>query len=189
MIFPEDYINRPVRSLQTMLRVLSAVFPDLPRVNPDGIYGESTEKAVRAFQARENLPVTGTADNDTWNRLAGCYLRHGPAVMPPEPLSISWNPGQVVLPGEENLHLFLMQAMMAALARLYAGAEPPAVTGRYDAATKKAVLELQALFGLEPNGVIDQRFWAHLSRLYSLSVGSGTVQSSRETFLENRYLL
>ena len=189
MIFPEDYINRPVRSLQTMLRVLSAVFPDLPLVNPDGVYGKSTEKAVRAFQERENLPATGVADNDTWNRLAGCYLRHGPSVLPPEPLSISWDPGQVILPGEENLHLFLIQAMMAALSRLYADAEPPEITGRYDRATKKAVLSLQALFGLEPNGVIDQRFWAHLARLYHLSAGNGAVQSSRETFLENRYLL
>ena len=189
MIFPEDYINRPVRSLQTMLRVLSAVFPELPRVDPDGIYGKSTEKAVRAFQAREHLPVTGTADNETWTHLTGCYLRHAPAVLPPEPLCISWDPGQAILPGEENLHLYLMQAMMAALSKLYAEAGAPEITGRYDAATKKAVLELQALFGLDANGVIDQRFWAHLSRLYRLSAGNGTVQSSRETFLENRYLL
>lgn len=189
MIFPEDYINRPVRSLQTMLRVLSAVFSDLPIVNPDGIYGKSTEKAVRAFQMRENLPTTGVADNDTWNRLAGCYLRHGPSVLPPEPLSITWNPGQVILPGEENLHLYLMQAMMAALCKLYADAEPPEITGQYDRATKKAVLSLQALFGLEPNGVIDQRFWAHLARLYRLSAGDGTVRVSREAFPESRYLL
>ena len=189
MILPEDYINRPVRSLQTMLRVLSAVFPDLPRVNPDGIYGEATRSAVRAFQAQSGLPATGIADNDTWNRLAACYLRHGPSVLPPEPLSILWQPRQVILPGEENLHLFLMQAMMAALAQLYAGAEPPAVTGRYDAATKKAVLELQELFGFEADGVIDQRFWAHLSRLYSASAGDGTKTASQETLLENRYLL
>ncbi len=43
MILPEDYINRPVRSLQTMLRVLSTIFPALLNVNPDGIYGESTK--------------------------------------------------------------------------------------------------------------------------------------------------
>ena len=29
MILPEDYINRPVRSLQTMLQVLSTIFPAL----------------------------------------------------------------------------------------------------------------------------------------------------------------
>ena len=172
-----------------MLRVLSAVFPDLPRVDPDGIYGKSTEKAVRAFQSRENLPITGTADNDTWDRLTDRYLRHAPSVLPPEPLCISWDPGQVILPGEENLHLYLMQAMMAALSKLYAEAKPPEITGRYDAATKKAVLELQALFGLDANGVIDQRFWAHLARLYRLSAGNGAVQVSREAFLENRYLL
>ena len=48
MTLPEDYINRPVRSLQTMLQVLSNVFPALLTVNPDGIYGETTQKAVRA---------------------------------------------------------------------------------------------------------------------------------------------
>ena len=42
MTLPEDYINRPVRSLQTMLQVLSNVFPALLNVNPDGIYGETT---------------------------------------------------------------------------------------------------------------------------------------------------
>ena len=78
MILPEDYINRPVRSLQTMLRVLSTIFPALLNVNPDGIYGESTKNAVSAFQRFAHLPATGIAETETWNALAGCYLRHAP---------------------------------------------------------------------------------------------------------------
>ena len=62
MILPEDYINRPVRSLQTMLRVLSTIFPALLNVNPDGIYGESTKNAVSAFQRFAHLPATGIAE-------------------------------------------------------------------------------------------------------------------------------
>ena len=82
MILPEDYINRPVRSLQTMLRVLSTIFPALLNVNPDGIYGESTKNAVSAFQRFAHLPATGIAETETWNALAGCYLRHAPSVLP-----------------------------------------------------------------------------------------------------------
>ena len=70
MILPEDYINRPVRSLQTMLRVLSTIFPVLLNVNPDGIYGESTKNAVSAFQRFAHLPATGIAETETWNALA-----------------------------------------------------------------------------------------------------------------------
>lgn len=69
MILPEDYINRPVRSLQTMLRVLSTIFPALLNVNPDGIYGESTKNAVSAFQRFAHLPATGIAETETWNAL------------------------------------------------------------------------------------------------------------------------
>ena len=35
------YIGRPVRSLQTMLRTLSYVYPFLPRFTPDGIFGSA----------------------------------------------------------------------------------------------------------------------------------------------------
>ena len=175
MTLPEDYINRPVRSLQTMLQVLSNVFPALPNVNPDGIYGASTQKAVRAFQRFAGLPETGIAGQDTWNALAGCYLRHAPGVLPPEPLRIVLQPGQTISPGERNLHLYLMQAMMAALAGRFSNADPPEITGVFDTATEKAVLALQALFGHEKTGVIDRRFWAYLARLYTLSIGDGTV--------------
>lgn len=109
MTLPEDYINRPVRSLQTMLQVLSNVFPALLTVNPDGIYGETTQKAVRAFQRFSGLPETGIAEQETWNSLASCYLRHAPSVLPPEPLRIVLQPGRKLAPGEQNLHLFLMR--------------------------------------------------------------------------------
>lgn len=189
MIFPEDYIDRPVRSLQTMLQVLSAVFPSLPNVNPDGVYGESTAAAVRAFQRMAGLSETGIAENNTWNALADAYLRHAPQVLPPEPLRIVLQPGQTISRGERNLHLYLMQAMMAALAARYAEADAPAVTGVFDAQTEKAALSLQALFGHAQTGVIDRRFWAYLSRLYTLSIGDGAKPPEAPAASSPKYLL
>ena len=37
------YIGKPIRSLQTMLRVIAAADEAIPQVVPDGIYGPDTE--------------------------------------------------------------------------------------------------------------------------------------------------
>ena len=100
MISPEDYVKKPVRSLQTMLQTLCAVFPPLPNVIPDGIYGDATCAAVAAFQTFSGLTATGSADHETWNALVACYLHHAPRVLPPEPLRIVLQPGQTIAPGE-----------------------------------------------------------------------------------------
>lgn len=179
MTQPRDFLNRPVRSLQTMLQTLSRIFPDIPEVLPDGIYGASTEAAVLALQKSLDLPQTGLADRKTWNLLVSLYLRHAPRVLPPEPLSIIFEPMQTILPGEENLHLYLMQAMMQALAKVYENLPSPAVTGVYDAQTQRAVWAHQAVFGLAQNDAIDQIFWAHLAGLYTLAAGNGKLPSAQ----------
>jgi murein DD-endopeptidase MepM/ murein hydrolase activator NlpD len=40
-------------------------------IRADGIFGPETERAVRDFQRRAGLPVTGTVDVETWARLFG----------------------------------------------------------------------------------------------------------------------
>ncbi len=40
-------------------------------LDPDGSYGSGTEAVVREFQTANGLPVTGTIDADTWQKLRG----------------------------------------------------------------------------------------------------------------------
>ena len=54
----ESFVGQPIRSLQTMLRVLAEDDRTLPTVVPDGIYGPETITAISAFQRRMGLPVT-----------------------------------------------------------------------------------------------------------------------------------
>ena len=49
---PESFVVQPVRSLQTMLRVISGRYTELPTIIPDGIYGPQTMTAVTAFQRK-----------------------------------------------------------------------------------------------------------------------------------------
>lgn len=53
-----------VKVLQNALNVLSGA-----KLDPDGIFGELTEKAVRTFQKSKEIDVDGIVGVDTWNKL------------------------------------------------------------------------------------------------------------------------
>lgn len=63
-----------VRQLQEQLDRISRSYPALPSVTADGIYGESTRRAVEEFQRVFNLPVTGIVDYPTWYRISVIYV-------------------------------------------------------------------------------------------------------------------
>ena len=54
-----SFVGQPIRSLQTMLRVIAEDDPTHLRIVPDGIYGPETTAAVSTFQRKHGLPVTG----------------------------------------------------------------------------------------------------------------------------------
>ncbi|MCQ2420026.1 MAG: peptidoglycan-binding protein [Clostridia bacterium] len=167
------YIGKPIRSLQVMLRTIAKAEGKPPAVVPDGIYGEDTVKAVSAFQSAHRLPVTGQTDNQTWNMIADCYTKQAPLVLPPEPMHILWQPMQVIRPGEQNIHLYIIQAMLLALYQIYPELPEVRVSGSLDEATEAAVLWLQEKAGLEKTGVIDQILWSYLTKFYCMSAGDG----------------
>ena len=167
------YIGKPIRSLQVMLRTIAKSEGKPPAVVPDGIYGEDTAKAVAAFQSSHRLPVTGQTDNQTWNMIADCYTKQAPLVLPPEPMHILWQPMQVIRPGEQNIHLYIIQAMLLALYQIYPELPEVHVSGSLDEATEAAVLWLQEKAGLEKTGVIDQILWSYLTKFYCMSAGDG----------------
>jgi peptidoglycan hydrolase-like protein with peptidoglycan-binding domain len=55
--------QHPVQTLQYLLRARGHT------VTVDGIFGPSTESAVRAFQQEKNLSVDGIVGPDTWSAL------------------------------------------------------------------------------------------------------------------------
>ena len=65
----ESFVGQPIRSLQTMLRVLSEYIPQIPPIAVDGIFGPATRTAVLAAQQRFGLPQTGIVDFDTWDEI------------------------------------------------------------------------------------------------------------------------
>lgn len=167
-------VGTPIRSLQIMLAVLARTDEELLKVLPDGIYGAQTARAVRAVQRRLGLAENGQTDHETWNQIVDAFMRRSPLVLPAAPLQIVWQPMQVIRHGEENLQLYLIQGMLAAIGRVYPEMPELRVTGIHDAASIRAVRWFQEKAGLTPDGNLTQLDWLYLTGLYRLCVGDGT---------------
>ena len=60
--------------MQEQLNRISRDYPAIPRITPDGIYGQATADAVRTFQSIFGLPVTGVTDYSTWYKISEIYV-------------------------------------------------------------------------------------------------------------------
>ncbi|MBE6933740.1 MAG: hypothetical protein E7462_01625 [Ruminococcaceae bacterium] len=165
----ESFIGQPVRSLQTMLRVIAESDELQPSVIPDGIYGPQTMTAVSTFQRRNGLPITGITNQETWEQIVAVYESALVAVGPVEPLEIILDPNQVIRQGEANPNLYLVQAILIVLADMYESISAPAVTGILDIPTANALTEFQSLALLPATGELDRETWRHLARHYPMA--------------------
>ncbi|MBQ1410571.1 MAG: peptidoglycan-binding protein [Oscillospiraceae bacterium] len=62
-----------VGQLQYMLAVVGQFVQEVPVISVDGVFGPLTRDAVLAFQRYEGFPVTGEADDRTWDALYELY--------------------------------------------------------------------------------------------------------------------
>lgn len=167
------FLGSPVRSLQTMLRLISAVKPEIPPVIPDGVYGMSTMRSVTALQRYLRLPATGVVDLATWNEIIVLYYEAVEELLSPQPLEIFLQPGQRITRGEENQHIHLVQAMFRAIGTLVDEVPTVELNGRNDEATTRAIIWLQQTSDLPATGELDRRTWRYLVGLYRLIAFDG----------------
>ena len=165
---PPEYA--PIHDLQTMLRTL------LPEqgLGRDGIYGKETHEAVREFQRRQSLPQSGVTDQKTWDALVRAYEHELVLRSEAAALQIVLRPYQLLERGSKNLHLYLVQGMLKALAQVYYDMPAFAVTGTLDEPTAQGLIWLQRAADLPQTGTLDKHTWRHLAGQYRNMVGDGT---------------
>lgn len=156
-----------------MLRLISDSDSRILPLIPDGYFGPNTIASVRSFQEAYGLPVTGSVDQQTWDTITDAYGRALQEQTPPvtQPL---WFPGQSVRPGEANVHLYLVQAMLLALSKYYPDLTPPdQVNGTLDNTTVESLRWLQRAADLPETGVLNTLTWYALNGLYRTTIGTG----------------
>lgn len=166
----ESFVRQPVRSLQTMLRVIGKTDASLPTVIPDGIYGPATMQAVSSFQRNNGLGVTGVVNQDTWDKIVEVYEIAVIEIENAESIEILIENGKVFRKGDSSPYIYILQAMLMHLSDVTPMIERPSCTGVIDEATESALIGFQKISGLKPTGEFNKATWKHLAKQFTLSV-------------------
>lgn len=165
----ESFIGQPVRSLQTMLRVIANDGGRQTSVIPDGFYGPDTVSEVALFQRMSGLSVTGIADQDTWEAIVAAYEPALVRIGQPQALQVVFEPGEVIVAGQFHPNVYIAQAILTVLSRNLPGITPPGFSGIVDIPTSESLASFQTLSLLPATGALDRITWKHLALQYPLS--------------------
>lgn len=177
----ESFVSQPIRSLQTMLRVLAEHDDRYQTVVPDGVYSPQTRNAVAQFQRIHGLPITGVTDQTTWEEIV---RRYEPALIfldEAQPVEIILNPNEALRLGDSSPYLFVAQSLLLVLAQTYGSIGTPSFSGILDDATADALSSFQALIGLPVTGNLDKHTWKHLALHFPLAANLGRGPTQAES--------
>lgn len=182
----DSFVGQPVRSLQTMLRILAEDDRSISTVIPDGIYGSQTRNAVSAFQRKYGLPVTGVTDQATWEKIVTAQTAARTRLLAAQPLQLILNPNQVLRRGDNHPYVYVVQSMLVGLGQIYGSIIPPNITGVIDAPTVDALASFQHLCALPQTGELDKITWKHLALQYPLAVNIPESKNRRYFQISDR---
>ena len=158
-----------IRNLQRYLRQLSYDEKTIKAPPIDGVFESDTRDALRSFQALKGLPVTGVADQETWELLYALYRASLAQNSPPSTVAIFPRiPKDYELRlGNADAIVMLLQYMLNELTRDYSDLGELTPSGIYDAATENAVTIFQGHNVLKKNGRVDRRTWNQITDQYN----------------------
>ena len=165
----ESFVGQPIRSLQTMLRVIAENDPRHETIVPDGIYGPDTISAVSAFQRLHGLRVTGITDQPTWEAIVNQYKPALINIDEAQPVEVILNPNQIIRRGERHPVIYLAQGILAVLSEVHQSVAAPGMNGILDAPTSDSLSSFQQLHNLPMTGELDKQTWRLLALQFPLA--------------------
>lgn len=152
-----------VSVLQTQLNDVSINYPSIPTLTVDGIFGESTENAVKQMQSIFNLVPDGIVGEATWNRLLYLYVGINKlAELDSEGdllLGTSFEAEDLLRIGDQGDKVRILQYFSGVLSQYYDTIPFVDYDGIFGEKTLNAVNAFQREFGLPQTGVVGPQTW------------------------------
>lgn len=162
----QDNFDSPIMDLQRFLRLISTVYPTVPEVALDGIYGPQTTLAVREFQRANDRDPTGVVDYDTWELLRFTYnlitMLNSESVR-----GVNFPADYQVNKQNDDEYTHHISIMLNRLSGLFDNIPDVELGDRYDENTEKSIKEFQRVSGLDPTGITDKQTWQKLADVYT----------------------
>lgn len=158
-----------VHQVQTYLYTIATVDPEIPRVNPDGIYGPTTADAVTAFQNKYRLSPNGKVNFETWQMLLARYREALRALSDPtrlSPFRLALK-NKVLVPGDRSDLVMLLRIMLGQIGLTYLPLEGLGYSDLYDDDLSYAITHFQMTQGLPDTGIVDRNTWDRLALAYN----------------------
>lgn len=160
--------NSQVTELQKMLRAVSYSYSNIPRINPDGIFGKETTEALRIFQRQMGIAPTGEADFTTWKVLRSEAALARDGASGGKMLDAFPGADYVAKVGEKSSFVYLIQVILSDISHTYDGLENVEITGEFDNATYEGIKLFQLYHRMEETGRVDKKTWDALAASYNV---------------------
>lgn len=168
--------GQAVERIQTYLNRIRRNYPAIPAITDQaGVFGSSTEAAVKQFQQIFNLAADGIVGKATWNKLSAIFVAVTKlAALDSEGTQLGIGtvpPSAVLRMGSSGVDVITLQYILAFLSSFYPNIPQIAQDGIFGSGTEAGVSAFQQMRGLPANGVVDEATWNALYETFWSIVG------------------
>jgi peptidoglycan hydrolase-like protein with peptidoglycan-binding domain len=174
-------VGDAVALIQNYLRRIRINYQLIPRItDPDGVFGATTDQAVKAFQRTFNMTSDGIVGRATWYKISFVYvgvIKLGELDSEGERIGIGISPPSSVLRlGAAGPDVLELQFILDSIEPFYASLPSVIKDSYFGYETQNAVVEFQRYFGLDPDGVVGQMTWERLYSVYKGIFENGSIE-------------
>lgn len=158
-----------IKQVQEILRCLSFMDEDIPRIVPDGKISIEYKRAVEIFQKKNNLSVTGVADDEMWQKLLmqHNYYHRFVDIIGVTPFN---NNNTTYSINDYGYGVYIIQAVLNTIAENYANINTVEMTGALDSHTIESIKQIQGISGLPQTGRVNYNTWNMMAKLYKIHI-------------------
>ena len=176
-----------VATIQKQLLRIRENYPAIPLIPTiDGIFGSSTDSAVRTFQEIFDLAVDGIVGKSTWYRISYIYSSVAKlAETVGEGVSDIFSediPNITISLGDTGNYVLLLQSRIYYISIFYPSVPSVSKDGIFGRSTEDSVKQFQKTFGLTETGIVTPLIWNAMYQVYLNIINSITPSLPNQGF-------
>lgn len=168
-----------VRLMQRYLTAISRVFPVVPALTADGIFGPRTQASVIAFQSFFGLNADGVIGPITWDRIVYIYNTMPTTAAPSYP-------GTALRTGTRSESVRLIQSYLNEIRRRHPSIPSLTADGVFGPITQSAIIAFQRAFNLTADGIVGPITWANIVSAFNLMQLSPSATRTMSTAIAQK---